>query len=148
MFEVICFKETTTQCSGKPITIHAWQLGKKKIGPSSFAIINFFGAINLYKKFDEHQQQFLEDLVIYTYKVYKFFSSCENIWLWRLLLSQHLCVVFPSWSSFVKGMLLAIVKKNMDWHVTVVSRLSTHSFKYASQLSTHFLAKHLGFKIY
>jgi hypothetical protein len=32
--------------------------------------------------------------------------------------------------------------------ITVVSRLSTHSFKYASQLSTHFLAKNLGFKIY
>jgi hypothetical protein len=31
---------------------------------------------------------------------------------------------------------------------TVVSRLSTHPFKYASQLSTHFLAKNLGFKIY
>ncbi len=30
---------------------------------------------------------------------------------------------------------------------TVVSRLSTHPFKYASQLSTHFLAKNLGFKI-
>ncbi len=81
MFEVICFKETTTQCGGKLINIHARQLGKKKIGPFSFAIIDFFGAINLYKKFDEHQQQFIEDLVIYTYKVYKFFSSCENIWL-------------------------------------------------------------------
>jgi len=63
------------------VTIHARQLGKKRIGPSSCAIIDFFGAINLYKKFDEHQQQFLEDLVICTYKGYNFFSSCENIWL-------------------------------------------------------------------
>jgi len=81
MFEVICFKEITTQCGGKPITIHVRQPGKKKICPFSFAIIDFFGAINLYKKIDEHQQQFLEDLVIYIYKVYKIFSSCENIWL-------------------------------------------------------------------
>ena len=31
---------------------------------------------------------------------------------------------------------------------TVTSRLSTHPFKYASWLSTHFLAKKIGFKIY
>jgi hypothetical protein len=55
MFKVICYNETTIQCSGKPIVIHVWQLGKKKIGPPSFAIIDFFGAMNLYKKIDEHQ---------------------------------------------------------------------------------------------
>ena len=32
--------------------------------------------------------------------------------------------------------------------ITVASRLSTHPFEYASQLSTRFLAKNLGFKIY
>jgi hypothetical protein len=31
---------------------------------------------------------------------------------------------------------------------TVVYHLSTHPFKYVSQLNTHFLAKKLGFKIY
>lgn len=31
---------------------------------------------------------------------------------------------------------------------TITSRLSTHLFKYASQLSMHFLEKNLGFKIY
>ena len=31
---------------------------------------------------------------------------------------------------------------------TVASRLSTHPFEYASRLSTRFLAKKLGFKIY
>ncbi len=65
----------------KLITIHVRQLGKKRIGPSSCVIIDFFAAIYMYKKFDEHQQQFLEDLVICTYKGDMFFSSCENIWL-------------------------------------------------------------------
>ncbi len=36
------------------VTIHVWQSGKKRIGPSSCAIIDFFGAKNMYKKFDEH----------------------------------------------------------------------------------------------
>jgi hypothetical protein len=64
------------------VTVHVWQPGKKRIGPSNCAIIDFFGAINMYKKFDEHRQQHLKkDLVIYIYKGYKFCSNCENIWL-------------------------------------------------------------------
>lgn len=65
----------------KLVTIHVQQSGKKRIGPSSCAIIVFFGATNMYKNFDEHRQHFKNDLVIYTYKGYKFFSNCENIWL-------------------------------------------------------------------
>jgi hypothetical protein len=45
----------------KPITIHDWQPGKKRIGPFSCAIIDFFGAINLYKKFDEQRQHLKKD---------------------------------------------------------------------------------------
>jgi hypothetical protein len=36
---------------------------KKKLGPSGFAIMTFFGATNLYKKGDVAQHFFFEDLV-------------------------------------------------------------------------------------
>jgi hypothetical protein len=71
----------------------------------------------LYKDNDEHQQQFFKDLVFYTCKGYKPLSNHENIWLQRLVLHQCPRVVFPSQSSFVGEMLLAMVKKTMDQHV-------------------------------
>jgi hypothetical protein len=40
---------------------------------------NFFGASNHYKQCGELQQKFLENLVLYIYKGYKAFSTCENI---------------------------------------------------------------------
>jgi hypothetical protein len=46
----------------------------------------FCGAKNLYKNFDETQQQFLEDLVLYIFKGYRSLSTYENIWLHMLVL--------------------------------------------------------------
>jgi hypothetical protein len=37
----------------KPTTTLVWQLGKKRIGPSNYAITKLFGATNSYKKNDE-----------------------------------------------------------------------------------------------
>jgi hypothetical protein len=37
----------------EPTITFVWQLGKKRIGPSNYAIIILFGATNLYKKNDE-----------------------------------------------------------------------------------------------
>jgi hypothetical protein len=34
----------------KPTTIFVQQLGKKRIGPSNYAITKLYGATNLYKK--------------------------------------------------------------------------------------------------
>ncbi len=76
-----------------------------------------FCATNRYKKNDEHQQQFLEDLVYKVCKGYKtFVSTCENIWLQRLMLCQCPCILFFSWFSLVEEMFRTMVKKTMDHH--------------------------------
>jgi hypothetical protein len=75
-------------------TSHSQQFGKKRSRPSRCAITSYFGATNLYKKFDEAQQQFLENLVLYPCKGYKPFSTYDNIWLRRLVLRLYLRLVF------------------------------------------------------
>ncbi len=70
----------------KLVVAHGRQLGKKRTSSFNCAIINFFGATNLYKKNDEHQQLFFKDLVFYTCKGYKPMSNHESIWLLRLVL--------------------------------------------------------------
>jgi len=57
---------------------HNWQHGKKRVETIAFAIISFFGSTNLYKNANETQQRFIA-LVLYIYKGYKPFSTCENI---------------------------------------------------------------------
>jgi hypothetical protein len=47
---------------------HNQQFGKKWSRPFGCVITSYFGATNLYKKFNETQQQFLEDLILYTCK--------------------------------------------------------------------------------
>jgi len=54
-------------------------------------ITTFFASINLYKHGDEAQQWFLKDLVLYIYKGYKPLSTCENIWLQRLVSLMFSC---------------------------------------------------------
>jgi hypothetical protein len=71
-------------------------------GPSKCAIIIFWGATNLYKKINNLQQQFLKVLVLYICKGYRAFSSCENVWLWSLLLQKCLHVMFPFHSHVVE----------------------------------------------
>ncbi len=43
--------------------------------------MTYFGATNLYEKFNETQQKFLQDMVLYIYKGYMALSTFENIWL-------------------------------------------------------------------
>jgi hypothetical protein len=74
------------------------------------------GATNLYKKNNEQQKHFLENLVFYICKGYIPLSSCENVWFQRLVLPQCSHVQFPSRSSFVEKMLATVVKKIMDQH--------------------------------
>lgn len=47
---------------------------------------NVFSATNHYEKYDEAQQQFFENLVLYICKGYKALSTFENIWMWRLVI--------------------------------------------------------------
>jgi hypothetical protein len=45
------------------------------------------------------------------------FSTCENIWLKRLVLCLCLHLVFPSWATFIEEVLPIMVKKTMQLHV-------------------------------
>jgi len=54
-----------------------------------------FGATNLYKKFDEAQQQFIEDLVLYTSKRYK-----GPFHLWKYLVTKVDFTLVPHVLSF------------------------------------------------
>lgn len=65
---------------------HLQWKGKKRIRPSSFVITIYVGSTNLYKKTNEAQQMFIEDLVLYICKGYWTFSTIKNIWLSRLIL--------------------------------------------------------------
>ncbi len=77
-------------------------MGRKGLG-DWFA--NFFwgGTTNLYKNYNE-AQQFLEDLVLYIFKGYMFLSTCENIWLHRLVLQQCPVLCCVSFLFFSFGM--------------------------------------------
>jgi hypothetical protein len=57
---------------------HTWQQGKKTFEPIGYAIINFFGSTNMYKFSDEAHQKFIENLVLFIYKLQVFFniSTC------------------------------------------------------------------------
>jgi len=48
-------------------TSHNQQFGKKWSRPFGDVITSYFYATNFYKKSNETQQQFLEDLILYTY---------------------------------------------------------------------------------
>jgi hypothetical protein len=48
--EIVCFEETKFSMVAKFVATHSWQPGKKKTSPSSYAITQFFGATNPYKK--------------------------------------------------------------------------------------------------
>ncbi len=65
---------------------------------------------------------------MYICKGYRPLSTCENVWLRRLILHQSLCVLFPFRSSFVEEVLSAMVKKTMDHHVLSNLTLTTMVF--------------------
>jgi hypothetical protein len=84
--------------------------------PFRCVITTYFDATNPYKKSNGAQQQFLENLVLYTCKGYMPLSTCENIWLWNVL---HQCprVVFPSRTTLVEEVSPIIITKTMQLHV-------------------------------
>ncbi len=67
-------------------TNHNWQHGNKKVGAIGIASTSFFGSTNPCKNTNETQQRFIKDLVLYSCKSYRPFSTCKNIWLKRLIL--------------------------------------------------------------
>ncbi len=97
------------------VASHSQQYGNKRSRPSGCVITSYFGATNPYKKFDKAWQQFLEDLIFYICEGYRPLSTCDNIWLKRLVLYLYPCVVFPSWVTFVEEMLLTMVKKPCNY---------------------------------
>jgi hypothetical protein len=54
-------------------------LRKKRLRPSGFTIITLFWATTPYKKGDEAQQMFFEDLVLYICKGDRPFSTYKNV---------------------------------------------------------------------
>ncbi len=70
-----------------------------------------------YKKIDEAQQMFIEDIMFYICKGYWAFSTIKNIWLRRLILCRCPQVSFSSWTILVNEVLLVMVKKTLDLHV-------------------------------
>jgi len=59
----------------------------------------------------EPQQKILKDLVLYIYKGYMVLSTCENIWLQRLVLCH---VLFPSHLQLMEEMIHAMVTNCID----------------------------------
>ncbi len=58
-------------------------------------------------------------------KGYRPLSTCENVWLWRLVLYQSPCVLFLFQSSFVEEVLPTMIKKTMYHHVLLNLALAT-----------------------
>jgi hypothetical protein len=56
-------------------------------------------------------------------KGFKSLVTCENIWLWMLVLHQCLHVVFPFHFTLVKKMIFAMIKKKL-W--TYICHLILH----------------------
>ncbi len=79
---------------------------------------NIFCCTNPYKKSNEAQQQFLDNLVLSTCKGYMPFSTCENIWSWNILL-QCSHVVFPSCTTLVEEMSPIIITKTIQLHALI-----------------------------
>jgi hypothetical protein len=59
----------------------------------------------------EPQQKILKDLVLYIYKGYMVLSTCENIWLQRLVLCH---VLFPSHLQLMEEMIHDMVTNCID----------------------------------
>ncbi len=96
---------------------HSQQLRKKWVRPFGSIIIAFSGSTNLYKHGNEPQQRFLEDFVLHICKGYRPLSTCENIYLCKLIFCQCPHFVFPSHLIFVEILLPKMVQKTMDLHV-------------------------------
>jgi hypothetical protein len=74
------------------------------VGPISFTIIVLFlGSTNLYKNDDEATKIYSKNCVLYV--------------LCKLILHQCPRIVFPSCSSIVEHVFLAMVTKTMELHV-------------------------------
>jgi len=71
----------------------------------------------MYKFNDKTHQRFMENLVLFIYKGYKLLSTCQRVWLYRLIFCMCPHVMFPSQSSFVEEVRLTMVTKSMELHV-------------------------------
>jgi len=71
------------------------QLAKKRFKITPGVIFIFFRNKTPYKKQDGPQKLFLEDLVLLTAKGFFPLRTCENVWMWRLVLRLDPKMVFP-----------------------------------------------------
>ena len=90
---------------------------KKYERETPWAISTFSVSTNEYRKNDEHQKAFLEDLIFLIAKGYYPLRSVENMWLRQFALHRDLCVVFPFCKSLIEDVLYAMVEQTLDTFV-------------------------------
>jgi len=84
-------------------------------------IFTFLGNKTPYKKQNEVQKLFLEDLVLLIAKGFFPLSSCENIWMHRLALRLDPKLVFPFRKMLSSEILLNMVACCLDLHTCATS---------------------------
>jgi hypothetical protein len=73
--------------------------------------IDFFPFTNQFKKDDESQVVFLEDVMLYVIKGFLPMRTFESIWLHQMAYKLCLMVVFPSKKLFVEEVLLTLMER-------------------------------------
>jgi hypothetical protein len=81
-------------------------------------IFVFFGNDIAYKKQDQIQVQFLEDLVFFLAKGFNFpLNTCENLWMCRLPLKLDPRLVVPFHKTLFEDILPSMVVHYVNLHV-------------------------------
>jgi hypothetical protein len=97
------FAEKKLNEKGLEPIAHVWQSRKKRTGPSDRAIIAFLVATKPFKKCDEQQKHFLEDLLLYICKGYMPLSTGKNVWQASEVSVTPMPLCFISFSLFSCG---------------------------------------------
>ncbi len=87
----------------------------QKVAPN--AIFTFFGSKIPYKKQDEIQKLFLNDLMLLTTKGFSSLNTHDNIWMHRLALKLDPKLIFLYWKTLFNKVLTTMVVCCLDLHV-------------------------------
>ena len=101
------------ECRLIPPSLGEKNASKKRDKVTPGAISSSFSSSVPYKKHNEQQKSFIEDLVLLIAKGYHPLSSVENIWLRRFALHRDPRVVFPSRGTITEEMLPAMLEQTL-----------------------------------
>ena len=90
---------------------------KKRPGLPPSSIVEFFGFVEPFRKDNEQQKAFLEDLVLWVIKSYLPLRVVEGIWLQRMALRLCPRIVFPSRKVFTDEVLPTLVERTLQVYV-------------------------------